>query len=124
MDGINPINGAQSAQSSNAGKVAKVAVGALAAASVAAVAIAAHKGDVFNKVKNTVQGAEKGEKLKAIFNRENIKKGFGALGEGFKELGTSIRTRATKAFEAVKGVFTKGKEQAQEVAEEVAEQAQ
>ena len=89
------------------GKKAAVIGGAVAGtAAVASVVYAAKKGQVPDS-----------------FEGGKVKKVATKLGDGYKQLGTAIKTRAGKALDAIKGIFTKKAPEAEAAAERVVEDA-
>ena len=126
MDPVQPVNVSQVA-AHKGGKVAKAAIATAIVAGAAVLAAAAHKGDVFSKVKNVVTNAEGKnvfEKAKSVLSGENIKKGVNAMKEGFKklpeaakELPATAKKYGEKAVDWVKSKLPKAKEAAEKVAE-------
>ena len=75
-------------------KIATVAAGAVAAAGIATTAVAYAKG-------KKQLGAEELQNLKTI------KKFTTPIAEGYKKIGKAIADKSKKAFETIKGFFTK-----------------
>ena len=109
---INPINNFKEA--STAKKVATVASIAAGAAAIGSVVYAARHGHVADVFKKAEEGAEK------VKFGDKIRKAFACLGDGYKELGSAIKVKSLAAWETVKGWFSKSKEKAAQVSEEVA----
>jgi len=117
MSGIEPTNGVS-------GKtVAKVVAGTAAAGAAVALAVAAKKGNLVDSFQKVAKNSDGKFSLKGVFTKDHIQKGFKALGAGFTEIGKTLKDKALKGWEAVKGIFAKGKEKAEKVADKAKEKA-